>query len=63
MNYQNGEGVERDIKKVNELYQQAADLGNSKAMFNLGFNYQNGEGVEKDFKKAHELYQKAADLL
>lgn len=34
--FQNGKGVDRDLVKAREWYEQAISKGNSKAMFNLG---------------------------
>ena len=59
--YQNGQGVPKDLRKAAELYQKAADKGNAFAQNQLGTLYQSGEGVPKDLRKAAELYQKAAD--
>ena len=60
LQYENGEGVPKDLGKAAELYQKAADQGNAAAQNNLGALYENGEGVPKDLRKAAELYQKAA---
>ena len=50
------------MKKAVELWQKAADLGNTSAMCNLALMYKNGDYVDKNMKKAVELWQKAADL-
>ncbi|GES93134.1 kinase-like domain-containing protein [Rhizophagus clarus] len=60
--YENGIGTDIDKEKALELYQKAAELGNSYGINNLGYYYQNGIGTDIDKKKAFELYQKAADL-
>ncbi|KAH3764274.1 sel1 repeat family protein [Pelomyxa schiedti] len=54
-------GVEKDNRKAVELYQRAADAGDTTAMYNLAVCYDNGDGVEKDTQKAVTLYQRAAD--
>ena len=54
-------GVTKDKDKVIELYQQAASMGNTHAMTNLGFCYLKGDGVPQDSKKAIQLLQAAAD--
>ena len=55
--YQNGIGIEKDVKKAVELYQKAAEQGNADAQNALGVCYQDGIEVEKDTKKAVELYR------
>ncbi|GES88018.1 kinase-like domain-containing protein [Rhizophagus clarus] len=57
-----GIGIDIDKQKAFELYQKAAELGNSSGIYNLGYCYENGIGTVIDKKKAFELYQKAADL-
>ena len=44
------------------LYLKAAELGDARAMSNVGWAYINGKGVQKDEKKAVEYFQKSADL-
>ena len=58
---ESGEGIEGDLEKAIELYQQAAVQGNADAQNSLAVHYERGQGIEKDIKKAIELYQKAAD--
>ena len=60
-NYENGGGVAKDAAAAVRLYSQAADLGNSFAMYNLGWSYEHGDGVTKDLAKAQSYYQMAAD--
>jgi TPR repeat protein len=57
-----GLGVEQNYSKAKDLYEQAAELGNSKALNNLGLLYHYSLGVEKNYTKAKELYEKAAEL-
>ncbi|GBC21940.2 kinase-like domain-containing protein [Rhizophagus irregularis DAOM 181602=DAOM 197198] len=57
-----GIGISVDNQKAFELYQKAADLGNSSGINDLGYCYLNGIGTGIDKKKAFELYQKAAEL-
>ncbi|CAB4414000.1 unnamed protein product [Rhizophagus irregularis] len=59
---QKGIGISIDSQKAFELYQKAADLGNSLGISDLGYCYQHGIGTDIDKKKAFELFQKAADL-
>lgn len=42
------------------LYQQAVELGNDNAMFELGNCYHDGIGVEQDYEKAFMLYLQGA---
>jgi TPR repeat protein len=51
---------EGDYDRAVKLYSQAADMGNTKAMVNLGFCYEGGGGVVRDEKRAFELFDKAA---
>ena len=55
-------GVEQDLKRAAEFYQQAAQLGLAEATYNLGTFYDEGKGVERNLTKAVELYQQAAQL-
>ena len=45
--YENGEMVEKDIKKAVEWYKKAAEQGNGYAQLHLAVCYKNGEGVEQ----------------
>ena len=58
--YAKGEGVEKDLDKAAELYEQAAAQGEVAAQYNLGIMYKDGIGVEKDLHKAAEFYKQAA---
>ncbi|RGB39523.1 kinase-like domain-containing protein [Rhizophagus diaphanus] len=57
-----GIGTDIDERKAFELYQKAADLGNTDGINNLGYCYDVGIGTKFDKRKAFELYQKTADL-
>jgi len=59
--YQNGKGVEKNIKEAVRWYENAADAGYAASQCNLGLCYERGEGVEKDIDKALELYRQAAE--
>ena len=60
--YSNGQnGVEQDLTKAAELYQQAANLGHTIAIYNLGVFYSKGKGIPQDLTKAAELYRQAAE--
>jgi TPR repeat protein len=59
--YLTGEfGLPQDHGKALELWQQAGELGNAKAYYNVGNAYHTGEGVERDNKKADHYYELAA---
>ncbi|GES91007.1 kinase-like domain-containing protein [Rhizophagus clarus] len=60
--YDSGIGTDIDKEKAFELYQKAANLGNSHGISNLGWYYEKGFIACIDKKKAFELYQRAADL-
>ncbi|KAL0250994.1 hypothetical protein GEMRC1_000208 [Eukaryota sp. GEM-RC1] len=45
-----------------EGYQEAAERGDVKAMFNLGYSYAIGKGIHQDHAEAVYWFQKAADL-
>ncbi|EJK61111.1 hypothetical protein THAOC_18449, partial [Thalassiosira oceanica] len=53
-------GLQKDMRRVVDLYTEAAELGSAKALFNLGFAYQNGDGVQQDKAMAVEFYEKVA---
>ena len=50
----------QDYDKAFELYIKSAELGNVKAMYNLGLKYELGQGCAKDSHKAYEWYLKSA---
>ena len=53
---------ERELSESNEVLKKAANLGDSTAMYRLGYNYDHGMFVEKNSCEAVKWYQKAADL-
>lgn len=57
--YEDGLGMDKDIKKAIELLQMAADAGIAEAQCKLGDRYMTGNGVEKDPTKAAQLYLEA----
>ena len=59
--YKNGIGVERDIQKTVELFEEAAEQKHAYGQYNLGWCYEEGIGVEQDEQKAIKLYEKAAE--
>lgn len=58
--YHDGIGVDVDFEQARDLYVQAAALGNTDALLNLGYLYFTGQGVEQDYDRALSYYQKAA---
>jgi TPR repeat protein len=54
--------AENDTRKGIEMLKQAAELGNPKAMNELGVHYQRGDCVEVDSVQAAKLFEKAAEL-
>lgn len=55
----NGIGTVADRDRGLALIRQAAEMGNMRAMINLGSLYASGEGVERDTVKAVEWYERA----
>lgn len=53
--YSNG-----DFESAIPYLVEAAERGNARAQYSLGYMYQNGEGVNKDNNKAKEYYRLAA---
>jgi len=60
--YLSGRGVAKDLKKAAQLFEKAANQGNSKAQYNLGLMYLKGSsGVpENREEKAIQLFVRAA---
>ncbi|EJK54600.1 hypothetical protein THAOC_25755 [Thalassiosira oceanica] len=53
-------GLQKDMQRGVELWEEAAELGSIQALYNLGLAHEHGIGVQKDMAKAVELYKKAA---
>ena len=53
-------GFTQNYTKALELWHRAAELGYTKAYFNIGYAYCEGEGVEVDKKKALHYFELAA---
>lgn len=60
--YQQGKGVNQDLKEACRLYEIAANMGNEGAARNLSNRYRLGEGVAKDIKKSFYWMERAAEL-
>jgi TPR repeat protein len=58
--YLQGSGVTSSYTKAAELYERAANHGDSDAKRALGFLYMGGHGVEKNYKTAQRYFQEAA---
>ncbi len=61
MAYHQGNGVEKDCAKSQELFRKLAEAGFSAGDHSIGMMYATGDGVEKDYGKAYELLHRAAE--
>lgn len=61
--YYSGLIFEQDYAKAKELFEMAVDMGNSKALINLGYIYEYGRLGKPDPKKAFEMYARSAALI
>jgi soluble lytic murein transglycosylase-like protein len=59
--FENGEGVPRDLSRAMDLYCDAADDGDARAYLELGWIYANGRGVPRDDAVAVGWWRKAAE--
>ena len=57
--YKDGTGVARDYDIAMSLYRRAAEKGNTRAYFWLGWMYEHGAGVSQDKQTARDWYGKA----
>ena len=53
--------MEQDKAKAVELYREAAEAGDVRAMCNLGYCYYQGIGTEMDDAEAFQWFSKAAE--
>lgn len=60
--YYGRDGVEKDRAKALEYYEQAAELGNADATYNVGMCAKLGMGCRKDLDVASYYYYRAAKL-
>ena len=59
--YFHGElGLQKDMRKGVQIWEEAADLGSIDALFDLGNAYRCGNGVQEDKAKAVEFFTKVA---
>lgn len=61
LRYENGKGVEKNLKQAAKWYRRAAEQGHTKAQYNLASLYENGQGVKKNLQQAMKWYKKAAE--
>lgn len=61
--YQEGRGVDKDLKKALKLYQEGSAAGDDTATYNLGLMYERGEGVPVNYEKAAKYYQHVVDRI
>ena len=54
--------VENNQERAFDYYKKAAELGNARAIFNIGSHYHRGQFVEKNIDTAIEYYVKSAEL-
>lgn len=59
--YDEGAGVEQDLRTAVSWYQKAASQGFIDAQTNLGMMYYHGHGVERDYRAAAQWFRQAAD--
>ncbi|RGB24232.1 hypothetical protein C1646_773375 [Rhizophagus diaphanus] len=62
VSYKNGIGVDKDINKAFEIFNQLAERGNVEGIMMLVTCYYKGTGTNVNKQKAFELFQKAANL-
>ena len=61
--YEQGIGVEKNLKTAKRLYELASKMGHAKAFYNLGvFHAQGLGGAHKNFHQAKKLFKTAAEL-
>ncbi len=59
--YEKGEGVEKNVGRAFDLYQQGCDGGHNLGCSNLGVMFEKGMGTTVDFGRAVELYTASCD--
>lgn len=59
--YENGCGIDINLKKAFYYYQIAADRGDNVGQCNLANFYENGKGTERNIEKAKKWYKKSAE--
>lgn len=59
--YQNGIGIDKNIKNAIHFYAKASQQGDVDSMIRLGKIYYSGDGVEQNYSTALEIFSVAAD--
>lgn len=59
--YEKGNGIEQNWQKAAEIYKMAAEKGDGKAQYNIGWCYYHGKGVNKNKVEAKKWLHKASD--
>lgn len=59
--YEQGDGIDQDLKQAVYWYRKAADQGFARAQYNLGVCCYNGYGMEVDHVQAAQLFRAAAE--
>lgn len=59
---QSGLGVKKDLKLAFDLFIEVAELGLTRAYFDVAISYEKGMGVEKNIKEAIKWYKKSANV-
>lgn len=59
--FDNGQGVEKNVRRAAYWYKKSARLGIVEAQYNLADMYRVGAGVPKDYDLAFEWFEKAAN--
>ena len=57
--YDQGNGVQKDMKKAFDLFSSSANKSCNYAYYNLGLCYEYGNGVDRDIHKAYYWFVKA----
>ena len=61
--YYYGNSLQVDYKTAASWYQKAADCGEYRALYDLGFCYGNGKGVPYNTSESEKYYLRAASLV
>lgn len=59
--YEQGQGVERDLKQAIKWLRRAAELGDARGQYPLAMAYEKGLGVERDLFQVEYWLEKAAE--
>lgn len=56
-----GRGIPQDFVRARQLWERAAELGDTNSLNNLGILYEAGQGVTPDVQRAISYYRRAAE--